>query len=34
VQWHPERSFQTDAPSRASFASFLEAARHWHLPYA
>ena len=34
VQWHPERSFQTDAPSRAIFASFLEAARHWHLPYA
>jgi putative glutamine amidotransferase len=34
VQWHPERSFQTDAPSRAIFSSFLEAARHWHLPYA
>jgi putative glutamine amidotransferase len=34
VQWHPERSFKTDAPSRAIFASFLEAARSWHLPYA
>lgn len=34
VQWHPERSFKTDAPSRAIFTAFLEAARRWHLPYA
>ncbi|RRA48199.1 gamma-glutamyl-gamma-aminobutyrate hydrolase family protein [Acidipila sp. EB88] len=32
VQWHPERSFRTDAPSRAIFSAFLEAAARWHLP--
>jgi putative glutamine amidotransferase len=30
VQWHPERTFSEDAPSRAIFAVFVEAARKWH----
>ena len=30
VQWHPERTFQEDAPSRAIFTVFVEAARDWH----
>ncbi len=30
VQWHPERSFGDDAPSRALFKAFVEAAREWH----
>jgi putative glutamine amidotransferase len=34
VQWHPERSFRSDAPSRAIFTAFLDAVRRWHLPYA
>jgi putative glutamine amidotransferase len=29
VQWHPERSFEHSAASRALFAAFLEAARIW-----
>lgn len=29
VQWHPERSFAQDQPSRSLFQSFVEAARHW-----
>ncbi len=29
VQWHPERSYETSAASRALFAAFLEAARSW-----
>jgi putative glutamine amidotransferase len=29
VQWHPERSYETSAASRAIFAGFLEAARAW-----
>jgi len=29
VQWHPERSYQSSAASRALFAAFLEAARTW-----
>lgn len=31
VQWHPERSFQNDAPSRLLFSSFVRAAKGWHL---
>ncbi|HEX5235663.1 MAG TPA: gamma-glutamyl-gamma-aminobutyrate hydrolase family protein [Silvibacterium sp.] len=30
VQWHPERSFDYDAASRALFAAFVEAAAAWH----
>jgi len=30
VQWHPERTYQEDACSRAIFAALVEAARHWH----
>jgi putative glutamine amidotransferase len=30
VQWHPERSYEEDAPSRAIFAALIEAARAWH----
>jgi putative glutamine amidotransferase len=29
VQWHPERSYEQSAASRALFAAFLEAARTW-----
>lgn len=29
VQWHPERSFDYDAASKAMFAAFVEAAAHW-----
>jgi putative glutamine amidotransferase len=29
VQWHPERSYETSAASRALFAAFLDAAREW-----
>ncbi len=29
VQWHPERSFESDQPSRRLFQSFVEAARQW-----
>lgn len=29
VQWHPERSYDVSAASRALFAAFLEAARAW-----
>jgi len=29
VQWHPERSYDQDAPSRAIFHAFVEAARSW-----
>jgi putative glutamine amidotransferase len=29
VQWHPERTYETSAPSRALFAAFLQAARSW-----
>ena len=31
VQWHPERSFDTDPASKAIFNTFLEAAKNWHL---
>ena len=29
VQWHPERSYDQDAASRAIFHAFVEAARSW-----
>jgi putative glutamine amidotransferase len=29
VQWHPERSYESSAVSRALFKAFLEAARQW-----
>jgi putative glutamine amidotransferase len=29
VQWHPERSYDVNAASRALFAAFLDAAREW-----
>jgi putative glutamine amidotransferase len=34
VQWHPERSYESSAASRALFKAFLEAARHWTGPKA
>ena len=34
VQWHPERSVDDDAPSRAIFSSFVEAARAAHAKLA
>jgi len=30
VQWHPERTFREDAPSRALFRALVAAAREWH----
>lgn len=30
VQWHPERSFDYDAASRALFEAFVQAAAEWH----
>jgi putative glutamine amidotransferase len=30
VQWHPERTYESSAASRALFASFLEAAGSWN----
>jgi putative glutamine amidotransferase len=32
VQWHPERSYESSAASRALFTAFLEAARSWSAP--
>lgn len=32
VQWHPERSFDFDAASKALFAAFVEAASEWNPP--
>jgi putative glutamine amidotransferase len=29
VQWHPERSYESSAVSRALFAAFVDAARSW-----
>lgn len=29
VQWHPERIFESDPPSRALFKAFVEAAAEW-----
>jgi putative glutamine amidotransferase len=31
VQWHPEKSFADDQPSRRLFESFVEAAQGWRL---
>jgi putative glutamine amidotransferase len=31
VQWHPERTFEKDEPSRGLFQSFVEAAASWHV---
>ena len=30
VQWHPERTCDTDAASRALFQAFIRAAAEWH----
>lgn len=30
VQWHPERSYEQDEPSKALFRALVEAAREWH----
>ncbi len=32
VQWHPERIYAEDEPSKAIFAAFLAASRRWQLP--
>ena len=32
VQWHPERSFDYDAASKALFAAFVRAAAEWKPP--
>jgi putative glutamine amidotransferase len=29
VQWHPERTYSSDEPSKKIFRSFMEAARNW-----
>lgn len=31
VQWHPERTYESSAASRALFVAFLEAARYWSI---
>ena len=31
VQWHPERTYEHDQPSRQLFSSFIQAARGWQL---
>jgi putative glutamine amidotransferase len=30
VQWHPERTYESDAASRAIFQAFIKAAAEWH----
>jgi putative glutamine amidotransferase len=30
VQWHPERSVDEDAASRAIFGALVKAAQEWH----
>ena len=30
VQWHPERTFEQDQPSRRLFQAFVNSAREWH----
>src|SRR5262249_23283170 len=30
VQWHPERTYESDAASRALFRAFVKAAGDWH----
>jgi putative glutamine amidotransferase len=32
VQWHPERDFETEEPSRQLFKAFVQAAREWRAP--
>ncbi len=34
VQWHPERTFDSDEPSRRLFSSFIRAAQDWRLTSA
>ena len=34
VQWHPERSYATDEPSREIFTALVAAAHRWRLPKA
>jgi len=29
VQWHPERTYHADEPSKAIFREFVKAARSW-----
>ncbi|HTD56720.1 MAG TPA: 16S rRNA (guanine(527)-N(7))-methyltransferase RsmG, partial [Silvibacterium sp.] len=33
VQWHPERTFDSDPASRALFGAFVDAAAHWQPPF-
>jgi gamma-glutamyl-gamma-aminobutyrate hydrolase PuuD len=30
VQWHPERTYESDEGSRAIFRAFVQAAAEWH----
>jgi putative glutamine amidotransferase len=30
VQWHPERTYDSDEASRAMFRAFVQAAAEWH----
>ena len=34
VQWHPERTWQTDQPSLEIFTALIAAAHRWRLPHA
>src|SRR5208337_5629721 len=34
VQWHPERTYEDDAASRALFHAFIQAAAQWHAQLA
>jgi len=34
VQWHPERTYENDAASRALFDAFVRAAADWHAQLA
>ncbi len=34
VQWHPERTYEDDAASRALFRAFVQAAAEWHAQLA
>ena len=34
VQWHPERTYQTDEPSLEIFTALVAAAHRWRLPHA
>jgi putative glutamine amidotransferase len=33
VQWHPERTFASQAASQRLFSDFVQAASEWHTPY-